>query len=67
MEKKNGCGCGCSRGNLNAGLKKDARKIVREVEGYTAEDHTRKQAEVKAAFAKEMPHATAKTKKKGNC
>jgi hypothetical protein len=66
MEKKNGCGCGCGCGNSNAELRREAKKIVADVDGYTTDDHARKQAEVKAAFAKDVPRA-AKTKKKGDC
>ena len=46
MEKKKGC-CTCE-----AGFKKEVGKLVNEVDGYTKEEHTKKQAEVKAAFEK---------------
>ncbi len=62
MEKKNKECCSCV-----ADLKKEVNELVNEVEGYTAADHTRKQAEVKAAFAHEMPHASPHDKKKGDC
>ena len=44
MEKaKKGCGC-------KADLKKEVKTMVDNVEGYSKEDHQKKQAEVKAAF-----------------
>lgn len=63
MEKK-ACGCGAkTKAELNTELKKDAKKIVSEVEGYTREDHTKKAAEVKAAFPPEKKPAAKTTHK----
>ncbi len=53
MEKKS-CGCATrAKEKFNAGLTKDAKAIVAGVEGYSKEDHTKKAAEVKAAFPPE--------------
>jgi hypothetical protein len=52
MEKRT-CGCGLrpkSKDEKNAELRKDAAGIVAAMEGYSSADHTRKAAEVKAAF-----------------
>lgn len=46
MEKGKKC-CSCE-----ADFKNEIKELVNEVDGYTKEDHAKKQAEVKAAFAK---------------
>ncbi len=60
MEKRM-CGCGArpkSKEERNVELRKDAERIVSDMEGYSAADRTRKAAEVKAAFP---PKTMAKT------
>lgn len=70
MEKK-GCSCGCgarvaqAKEKFNDGLKKDAKAIVTDIEGYSKADKAKRSAEVKAAFppktvAKTAAKATAK-------
>ncbi len=57
MEKK-ACGCGAkTKAKFNDGLKKDAKAIVANVEGYGKTDKTKRSAEVRAAFAEKKPAA----------
>ncbi len=63
MDKTYGCGCGAPQAahdKKNHELRSEAAKIVAGVEGYSAADHTRRAAEVKAAFP---PKTVAKATK----
>ncbi len=61
------CGCGLrpkSKEERNLELRKDAARIVAGVENYSGTDHTRREAELKAAFppvAKTSAKTTAKS------
>ncbi|MDR2890319.1 MAG: hypothetical protein LBV18_01740 [Alistipes sp.] len=61
MEKKS-CGCEThSKEKFNAGLRKNAEKIVSTVEGYSKADRTKRGADVKAAFPAEKAKTGGKT------
>ena len=61
--KKCGCGCGTkSKTEMNTDLKKEAKTIVKQVEGYTKTDRDKKAKDLEAAFAEKKPAAkTTKT------
>ncbi len=57
------CGCGMrakSKDEMNAELKNDARRIVRQVDGYSKGDRERRATDIKAAFPPTKSATTAK-------
>jgi hypothetical protein len=67
--KNEACGCGMrpkTKEEQNAELRKDAEKIVSNMEGYSEVERSLKAAEVKAAFPPVSKTTAKKTTSKGS-